>query len=376
MEINYGIISADDHVQEPFDLWTTRLPKPAWGDRIPHLEEKRDGSQVWVVDGTTLTMRGVASVGAIMPDRNLEPQRWDEVPPSAYKPLERLGAMDADGVDYQVLYPTVAGVSGEIVGAINDAELELECVQAYNDWIIEDWAGCSPRFVAQCLIPISSPAAAAAEARRSVAKGHKGIVMPATPWNLKDVPHINDPSWDSLWQACQELDVPICFHSGSSSKVRLQAWKGFTPNLAAAMDGISGPVSSVPILANLLFSQILTRFPNLRFVFAEASLAWGAYLLETADHQFERQRLHSEGYELKPSEIFGRNCYMTGWYDRAGLIVRKYLGVENILWESNFPQANSTWPNTRDFVQRSFANIPTADRSKILVDNAAKLYKL
>lgn len=376
MEIKYGLISVDDHVQETPDLWTSRMSKGQWGDRIPHLQDQEDGSQVWLVDGQKLNMEGVASAGALMADRNQEPQRWDEVPRAAYLPSERLRAMDADGVDYQVLYPTVPGVSGEVFGRIVDPDLELACVQAYNDWLVEEWRGFSPRFISQCLVPIYSADAAAAEVRRAVGKGHRGVVMPATPWNLKEVPHINETDWDPLWATCQELEVPVCFHSGSSPNVRLQAWEGYSPVLTAAMNSITGPVSSVPILANLLFSRILTRFPSLKFVLAETSLAWGAYQLETADHQFERQRLHKEGYQYKPSELFQRQCYMTGWYDRAGLKVRRYLGVENILWESNFPRANSSWPNTREYVQRSFEGIPDGERRMMLTDNAAKLYKL
>ena len=136
------------------------------------------------------------------------------------------------------------------------------------------------------------------------------------------------------------------------------------------------PVSSAPILANLLFSRILTRFPTLKFVLAETSLAWGAYQIETADHQFERQRLHNDGYEFKPSELFRRQCYMTGWYDRAGLQVRSYLGVENIMWQSNFPRTTSSWPNTRQYIERSFASVPPNERKLMLTTNAATLYHL
>ena len=99
------------------------------------------------------------------------------------------------------------------------------------------------------------------------------------------------------------------------------------------------------MVANFLYSRILMRYPTLKVVFAESSLAWGAYELETADHQFERQRLHLEGYDMKPSEMFHRQCYMTGWYDRSAIEARHYLGVDNILWETNFPQATSTWPD-------------------------------
>ena len=376
MELEHGLISVDDHVQETPETWSAYMSDQKWGDLIPHLEDREDGSQAWVVAGHRLDDRPLAETGALMPDRNQSPQRWEDVPAAAYDPAQRLRAMDADGVDCQVLYPSLSGGSGEVIGAISDPALQLACVQAYNNWLIDVWKSASPRFIPQCLVPIYSPQEAATEVSRAVALGHRGVIMPGTPWDLQDVPHINDPAWDPLWTVCQDLQVPVCFHSGATPKVRLQAWKGFSPVLTDAMNAITGPVSSAPILANLLFSRILTRFPTLKFVIAETSLAWGAYQLETADHQFERQRLHSEGYEFKPSELFRRQCYMTGWYDRAGLQVRSYLGVENILWQSNFPRATSSWPNTRQYIERSFATIPEDERNQILTTNPTTLYHL
>ena len=376
MQPPHNLISVDDKIQETPETWTAYISQQQWGDQIPHLEARANGSQYWVVAGQPLHDRPLAETGALMPDRNDAPQRWDEVPAAAYDPAERLRAMDADGVDAQVLYPSLAGNSGEILGSIEDPALQLACVQAYNNWLIDAWANHSPRFIPQCLVPINGPQAAATEASRAIDLGHRGVILPGTPWNLQDVPHINDPAWDPLWNVCQDAKVPVCFHSGATKTLRLEAWDDFSPVLTDAINAITGPVSSVPILANLLFSRILTRFPTLKFVLSDTSLAWGAYLVETADHQFERQRLHNEGYDLKPSELFRRQCYMTGWYDRAGLQVRSYLGVENILWQTNFPRATSTWPNTRQYIQRSFANIPPAERQQILSTNATTLYHL
>ena len=137
MQLKYGFISVDDHVQEPPDLWTDRLSQNRWGARLPHLERASDGAERWVVDGKILLGGDVGKAGAFMPDRNCEPTRWDEVPAAAYNPAERLKVMDAAGVDYSVLYPTVAGLAGEAFGRIEDSELELACVRAYNDWLIE-----------------------------------------------------------------------------------------------------------------------------------------------------------------------------------------------------------------------------------------------
>ena len=231
LELKHGLISVDDHVQEHPEVWTQRLSRSKWGDRIPHIESQPDGTESWVVDGEKIPLAGVASAGAAMPDRALEPQRWEEVPRSAYVPSERLKAMDTDGVDYSVLYPTVAGYAGETFGQLKDEELELACVQAYNDWIIEEWAGASHRFIPQCIVPISPIDATIAEVRRAVAKGHRGVVFPAIPMHLRDVPHINEPDYDPLWETCSELQVPVCFHSGSSPQIQFPAYDGLSPGL-------------------------------------------------------------------------------------------------------------------------------------------------
>jgi predicted TIM-barrel fold metal-dependent hydrolase len=376
MELKYGFISVDDHVQEHPEVWTQRLSKAPWGDRIPHIERQADGSEHWVVDGQKLPLPGVALAGAAMADRAREPQRWEEVPKVAYVPAERLTAMDVDGVDYSVLYPTVAGLAGETFGRLTDPELELACVQAYNDWLIEEWASVSKRFIPQCIVPLFPVEATVNEIKRAVAKGHKGVIYPSVPMMLRDVPHINEPVYDPIWAICQELEVPVCFHAGASRAIQFPPYTGFSSQLSAAMEAITRPVSSVLVVANFLYSRILFRFPKLKVVFAETSLAWGAYEMELADHQFERQRLQTEGYDMKPSELFRRQCYLTGWFDKTGLQTRYYIGLDNLLWSTNFPLATSTWPTSRDIIERCFEGVSDDERRQVLAGNAAKLYRL
>ena len=190
MAPRYALISTDDHVQEPPDLWSARLSKKQWGDRVPRLVRTAEGTERWMVDGQVLLGGHAARAGALMPDRNVEPARWDEVPPAAYQPAERLKVMDTAGVSYSVLFPTVAGMAGETFGRLKDPELEVACVQAYNDWLIEEWAAASDRFVPQCIVPIWPPEAPVAELRRAVDMGHRGVVFPAVPMDLRDVPHV------------------------------------------------------------------------------------------------------------------------------------------------------------------------------------------
>ena len=375
MGLQYGFISADDHVQEHPDVWTKRMSKAKWGDRIPHIARQADGSERWLVDGQPVDIPGVALAGAAMPDRAVEPQRWADVPAVTYNPAERLKTMDVNGVDYSVLYPIVAGRAGETFGSLEDPALELACVQAYNDFLIDEWASASPRFVPQCIIPLA-PGDAAAEIKRAVGKGHRGVVMPSVPMLLREVPHINEPAYDPIWATCQELEVPVCFHSGASRKIEFPPYAGFSPQIAEAMRAITRPVSTVLVVANFLFARILDRFPKLKVVFAETSLAWAAYELELADHQFERQRLHKEGYALTPSELFKRQCHFVGWFDSTGPKTRQHIGLENMLWSTNFPQSTSTWPESHRAIERCFEGVPENERRQVLVDNAAKLYKI
>jgi predicted TIM-barrel fold metal-dependent hydrolase len=366
------LISTVDHVVEHPEVWTQRLSKSKWGDRIPHVEHSSPEGDSWVVDRRRSPLSECAQVGAVMSERAAAPKRWEDVPQSAYLPAERLRTMDNDGVACSVLYPTLAGFSGEKLGAIADPELALACVQAYNDWLAQEWTGASHRFIPQCLSPIWPVGNAVAEIERSVRRGHRGVVFPAVPMHLLDVPHINSPEYDPIWAACQDLDVPLCFHAGSSAKLQFPVAPALSPELAAAMQAVTRAASAVFDLINLLFSRILLRFPRLKVVFAESTIGWGTFLLEYADHQYEQD--HCD-YELKPSEMFRRQCYLTAWYDPVKINAR-HIGTDKIMWATNFPTANSTWPDSQSFIEKCMAGMSDKERHQIAWENAAKLYNL
>ncbi len=375
MKLKYGLISVDDHVQEPPNLWTERLAKSRWGDSAPHLERAADGRERWVVDGQILLDGRPAISGALMADRNREAKSWTDVPPQAYLPPERLKAMDTGGVDYSVLYPTVAGLAGEAFARLKDPAFELACVQAYNDWLIDEWAAASERFVPQCIVPIWPVEAAVAEIRRAVGKGHRGVIFPSLPMNLREVPHVSGPEYDPLWAVLEELDVPVCLHAGGSPDLQYAPYSGLDAVLAETLDAVTRPVSSVFVISLYSFSRVLLRHPRLKVVLAESALSWGMLYLEWADHQFEHDGLAREGYELKPSEMFRRQCCFTSWFDEIAPFV-DYIGAEHILWSTNFPLATSTWPRTRETIARCFKNVTSETREKVLWKNAANLYRL
>jgi predicted TIM-barrel fold metal-dependent hydrolase len=147
------------------------------------------------------------------------------------------------------------------------------------------------------------------------------------------------------------------------------------PALAAAIDAATKPVSSVFVLSLYSFSRILLRHPKLRLVLAESALSWGMLYLEWADHQFEHDGLAREGYDLTPSQMFKRQCFFNSWYDPIAPFTN-YIGAEHILWSTNFPLANSTWPHTRETIDHCFKDVAPQARERVLWKNAAELYRL
>jgi predicted TIM-barrel fold metal-dependent hydrolase len=376
--LRFGVISVDDHVVEPPDLWTRRMSRAKWGDRVPHVAEQPSGTERWVIDGLVRESPSLAATGALSRDRGSEPQTWSEVPQSAYDPHARLAAMDSDGVDYSVLYPSAAGASGEVICAVKDLDLQAECARAYNDWIIDVWAAASPRFMPQAILPAGSIDGAVAEARRTVARGHKGVIMPAQPSQVNPAAgHLYRPEWDPLWTTLEELDVPVCFHAGSAPSVMFEISPTYDAPGARAFDNVRQSAGSAALINGMVLSGILYRFPKLRPVFPGSAIDYVPFALEALDHQWERQRLaENEGFAQRPSEIFHRQCYVTTWKEKVGLRNRNYVGPDRILWESEFPRSSSTYPESVRMIENNFAEVPQPERELILWRNAARLYKL
>jgi uncharacterized protein len=378
MALKFGVISADDHVLEPPELWTKRMSKAKWSDRIPQVVRQADGTERWVIDGEVIAGASLTSAGALSNDRAIEPQNWSQVPRAAYDPQARLKAMDADKIDVSVLYPTVAGSSGEVLAAIKDPELQAECAQVYNDWLIDVWAAISPRFIPQAVVPVSSVEAAAAEAKRALGRGHKGIILPAAPAQFyPSAPHLFLKDWDPLWVVAQDAGVPVCFHAGSAPSALFDISPTFSPAIARAFDHVRQAAGSSAIMNGIVLSGILLRFPKLQAVFAASAIDHVAFGLEHIDHQWDRQLMAvNENYKELPSDIFRRQCFVTTWMEKVGLRSRGFIGVDRIMWQSEFPRAISTYPESSTMIENNFRDVPKEDREKILCRNAAKLYHI
>jgi len=380
MEIRFGLISADSHVVTDRNAFLDRMSKSKFGERIPQVREvetKGQKADRWVVNGRPLRSRGVVNCPAVMgdPDRNAYPQRWDEVPAKAFVPRERLKALDADGIDAEVLFPNDPSSFHQY----NDADFELACVQAYNDSLAE-WTRASDRFISLAMVPLlSSMKNLVAEVERAALKGHRGIVMFALPsLMVPSLPHISEPFWNPLWETCQELNMPIHYHAsaGLARKLTFPEWAGYTPYQQHA--AFTVPTSAWPaqIVPNLIFSGIAYKYPKLKSVFAETGIGSVSCAQTACDHEWERRQLWRHGLDRRPSEMIRQQVYVNFWYERAGIELRHAVGVDNIMWESDYPHIASTYPDSWRFVERSLKGVPDDEREKMLYGNAQVLYRL
>lgn len=386
MEIVHGLISSDSHAQPAHDAFTKRMSKRRWGDAIPHLVETADKAhmvtpydvpvQRWCVNGKIVGLRGVVNCPTAMddPTRKTYPQRWEDVPPAVYDPERRLEALDLDGLDGEVLFPN--DPVGSATFFQGDAEFELDCVRAYNDWLAE-WREVSPRFAPLALIPyMSDIETTVAEVTRAVNLGHRGIVMLVEPSQSRPgLHHFNDPYWNPLWEACEALETMVHWHGGGGLNLSMPVWSGFSPNQQQAIGPVGGFTNQAQFIPNLIFSGVLDRYPRLKWVCAETGLGWVNYVLDACDHEWERRHLWTEGVHSRPSELFKRQIYVDFWYEAVGIEVRHSIGIENIMWESDYPHSTSTFPDSRDFVARTLEGVPDDERRALTYGNALRLYR-
>lgn len=376
MELKYGLISADSHAAFHRDDFTSRMSKKKWGDRIPHVASyEKDGK---VVDGWAIyddpAKGAVCNCPAVMGEPFPHwPDRWEDVPKLAYDPHERIKALDTDRVDAEVLFPNPPGGNYYMY---KDIEFEFEVAQAYHD-TLSDWVKVSDRYLPLAIVPyLSPPDVIAREIERAIENGHKGVnVAGKMP---KGLPHLADPHWYPLWDVCQSLGMPIHFHgsAGLTSGMSAKNWGGYSERQAHSASTSTSAVTPAQIVPQMIFSGLTERFPGLKCVFAEAGIGGLNYLISTCDHEWETRHLWTEGLMTRPSEIVARQMYVNFWFEEEGIKLREEIGIDNIMWEADFPHVASYYPKSWDSIERVLKGIPEHERRKLLYENALRVYQI
>jgi len=379
--MSYTIIDADTHVTETPDLWTSRAPAQM-RDRVPRVETDADGTMRWVVGAS----RGLASVGltatAGVGSFNKPPRNYEEMHPGAFDAKARLKYMDQMGIWAMVMYPNVGGFGAQQFLKLGDPELMLTCVRIYNDWQTE-WASADERRLLPITsIPFWDVSAAVKEVRRCAAMGHKGILFTGEP-QYYGLPLIGEPHWNPLWEVAVELDLPLSFHIGSGDmteglvKSRIAAYGKMAAFTELAVDIF---LRNGLQLNDLLMSGVLARYPRIKFVSVESGIGWIPFMLEALDYQFRGNSVAEEHPEFDrlPSEYFARNVYACYWFEQtAPRRLLDKIGVDNILFETDFPHPTSLYgEEVHARIRGGLSECEEPVRRKILWGNSQKLYNV
>jgi predicted TIM-barrel fold metal-dependent hydrolase len=381
----YKVIDVDTHISEPHDVWTSRVASK-WGDRVPHVERNPDdGKDYWRIGDRQLLATGVAAMAGfdgMLPDH---PKTLDEAIPGSHDAHARLAYMDAERIHAMVLYPNLGGFGSGGFLALKEPELMLECVRAYNDWLI-DWSSAdSNRLIPICATPFWDVEASVKEIERCAKTGHKGVLFGSQTEVFKQ-PILTDPHWNPLFAAAQDAELSISFHIASGDATTLlDGAQGLGVRTGLARMSSLLFFDNQRCMADLIFGGLCHRFPRLKFVSVESGVGWVPSMLETFNWQWENNGVRSEHpeYDLKPSEYFERQIYSCFWFEEHGLDKMIELYPNNIMYETDFPHPTSMAVGPRSiadhpgsYAERVLGQQPDDVLAKILHDTAAKVYHL
>jgi predicted TIM-barrel fold metal-dependent hydrolase len=297
--------------------------------------------------------------------------------PACYDPTARLAALDANHTQASLCFPTFPRFCGQTFLEASDKELALACVRVYNDWMIEEWCGgdAHGRNIPLTLIPLWDPAEAAAEVTRCADLGSHAVAFSEGPVAL-DLPSIHTDHWDPLWAACDETDTVVNMHIGSSSRFANTGPDApWLTGVALTFEG------SCHALVDWLCSGVLERFPYLRLALSEGQVGWMPYVLERLDRGFDHSRAYSgvqDRLSRPPSSYMEGRIYGCIFSDHTGLAMRDKIGMGQIMFETDFPHGDSTWPNSRQVATDLIAEGGLNDEEvyRLLRGNAIECYQL
>jgi predicted TIM-barrel fold metal-dependent hydrolase len=392
------IISVDDHVIEPANVWQDRLPEKykAIGPRIERRKIKsmkfiggvfsyesaaadEDGTWCdwWLVEGLQYPLtRLSAAAGYPREEITVSPITMDDMRVGCWDPKARLEDMDVNHVEASLSFPSFPRFCGQTFYERDDKELGDLCVKAYNDWMLDEW--CAPsggRLIPLIIVQLWDPQKAAAEVRRNAAKGCHAVTFSEIPPFL-GLPSVHDADgfWDPFLAACEETNTVVCMHIGSSSKMPSTSADA-PPAVGSTLTYMNAAMS----LTDWLMSGVFERFPNLKVAYSEGQIGWIPYVLERADQVWKDNRGWggvADKVKRPPSEYYFEHVYGCFFDDAHGLNNIDAVGRDNVTFETDYPHSDSTWPHTKKIAEEIMKDLDQETVDKICRGNAIRAFSL
>lgn len=374
-EVAYTLISVDDHLVEPKDMFEERLPAKYQAE-APRIVRVLNGAEPWYYDGSFIPQSGSnAVVGQANRNQVLDPVGFEDMRQGTWDIHARIKDMDINGVWASVAFPSIiSGFCGRIFSRTSDQDLGYAVMRAWNDWFFEEWYSAYPdRIVPMGITWLSDPELGAAEIRRNAARGFTAVTFPEAPHKI-GYPSIHSDYWTPILEAVHETDSVLCLHVGSSGL------DIFNPEAPGGLATTLFPVSNLQAAADWVWSGVAVKYPNLKILMAEGGIGWVPMLMDRLDYVLDHAGGPSFGsdawkYDIKPSELMTRNFNYAILDDPKTLELRHHIGVENIMVEVDYPHADSQWPDSQPHFQKLLKGIPDDEIRLMTHKNAARLFR-
>lgn len=377
----YRIVSVDDHLIEPPDVFAGRVPKKYEG-QAPRVVEDGEGGQRWTFEGELVSNYALNAVAGRKRDEEwMDPTRYEDMRRGCWDIHARIKDMDINGVWASLNFPSgLTGFCGTRLWSAKDKALGLACMRAWNQWHHEAWAGPYPERIIPLQLPwLADPAVGAREIEHNAEKGFRAVSFCENPAAL-GLPSMHSTHWDPMLAACEATETVVCLHVGSSGLASTPVTAPDAPwlEIRASLFAVAAMVTAV----DWIWSGVLLRYPRLKVAMSEGGLGWVPMLLDRlnyiADHALQDKGRTSEFWrnaEAKPAELLTRNFWFCTLDDPSTIPLRHVIGVDRIMIESDYPHSDTTWPDTQRFVQEQFGSLPKEEIEMITHANAELLFR-
>jgi predicted TIM-barrel fold metal-dependent hydrolase len=369
------LISVDDHICEPADMFDAHVPAK-YREYMPRVVTDDSGTQQWWYGDIQGRNIGIAaSAGKPKEMLHIEPSRYEEMRRGCYAVSERVRDMDAGGQLAGLNFPNWPGFGGQVLNQGPEPDVNEAMVKAYNDWHIDEWCGHAPdRFIPCGILPLFDPGRAAKEIHRLAAKGCHAVTFTENWQGLAQPPHtFHSPHWDPIWEACDEEGTVVCCHLGASPR-SIKLAEGDPISL---VPGLYFHIMSICTFGDLIWADFWDRFPNLKVAVSEGDIGWMPYFLQRAElvqetHSAWTKKVFGEG---GPKGVFDKHVLCCFIDDRLGIELLDKLNVNNVMWEGDYPHADTTWPYGPEAAMRNLNGLPDDQINLITHENAIRHYQ-
>jgi len=389
MAREYRLMSSDGHLEVPPERWVHRVPQK-YRDRAPRTIHLPDGGDALLIEGQPLLEANFLDLRAGRPAGQWQPFGLKvEDAAGTGSAEQRVREQDQDGMDAEVLFPAM--VAGPVFWRnIRHDEVYKAVIRAYNDWLGEEYCTVAPdRLIGMGVMPITNVDDAIAEMEHCARLGLKGILLGALPSSLG----YPTPEDDKFWAAAVDMDMPVTVHvafnrTGTRATQPTFKYPREEPEIMSRIRrpflewitnfGLPPAIS----IAQLVLAGVFERFPTLKVFFAETRLGWVPFWLEHADLWYQRHigwaedMLGFKPLKALPSDYVREHIYFSVQYEHVAVELRQHVGVDRIMFATDFPHIECEWPNSKPLVEKIYADVPEDEKARMLAGNAIEFFKL